>query len=49
MLGELDWKSIFIVGDILGIKDFDLLIRQLILIREFINERENKRIEGFRT
>lgn len=34
-MGGLDWSALPVVAEMLGVTDVDLLVRQLVTIREF--------------
>jgi len=36
--GEIDWAGLPVVAEILGIDDIELLIKQMLLIRDFQKE-----------
>jgi hypothetical protein len=35
MLGGLDWSGLPLVAEVLGIEDIEMLVAQLVVIREF--------------
>lgn len=41
MGGTIDWAALPVIVEMLGVHDVDLLIRQLIVMRDHLNESTN--------
>ena len=40
MMGGLDWAALPVVAEVLGVQDIELLLIELIAIREYQNDRQ---------